>query len=129
MIKNILGSYKWMGVIALVSAIAIQEFRINSFRDDIREQQQEHQEQIIKQQEIRYNRIEKDFQDYIENIKVLNESQQQMKESINIIERNASREAETISKWNLQDLIKKDIDHAQALIDEHQRSLNESFDK
>lgn len=128
-ISKIFSSYKWIGVIALVTAIAIQEIRINSFRNDIREQQQAHQEQMVERAEIRYERLEKDFEDYINEVKELNDAQKRLRESINTIERDATREAEKVINWNLTELIQSDIDTAQQLIDEHQRSINESFDK
>ncbi|QKS24612.1 hypothetical protein [Vreelandella titanicae] len=126
-ISKIFSSYKWVGVIALVTAIAIQEYRINSFRNEIREQQHAHQEQMIERAEMRYERLEKDFEEYIGKVKESNEAQKRMRESLNTIEDEFENEAEQIKNRDLSELIESDIEQAQQLINEHQRKFGESF--
>lgn len=128
-ISKVFSSYKIVGAIALITAIAIQEYRINSFRNEIREQQAEHQQEIIERSEMRYNRLESDFENYIDEVERLKQSQNRLQNNINTIERNATREAEQINNWNLDELIRRDILKAQQLIDEHQRSINDRMNR
>lgn len=118
LISKIFSSYKIVGAIALITAIAIQEYRINSFRTEIREQQAEHQEQMIQRAEMRYERLESDFENYIDEVERLKQSQSRLQNNINTISSEYRIESDKINNWNLDELIRRDIDAAQRLIND-----------